>query len=118
MSFIYALELRKGKYYVGKTEDLDKRYKEHQKGIAEGGAKWTEEHPPTSVMNEYLQSGVQSGDPASAAENALTIKLMIKYGVDNVRGGLWCRLELTEDDRRQIAGMMKVHEDTVKMSRY
>jgi predicted GIY-YIG superfamily endonuclease len=38
METVYVLQLEDGKYYVGKTADLPKRFKEHREG---NGAAWT-----------------------------------------------------------------------------
>jgi predicted GIY-YIG superfamily endonuclease len=38
MDHIYILKLREGKYYIGKTKNVEKRFNEH---IAGNGSGWT-----------------------------------------------------------------------------
>jgi predicted GIY-YIG superfamily endonuclease len=47
MEYIYVLELRGGKYYVGKTSDVDHRFQQHKNGT---GSVWTRLHPPVKII--------------------------------------------------------------------
>ena len=46
MTNIYILKLQKGKYYVGKTNNLEKRKQQHINGTA---CAWTKKYKPISV---------------------------------------------------------------------
>jgi len=77
MTIIYILRLQNNKYYVGKTDNIIKRYQEHLNGQ---GSAWTRKYPPTSL--------VKSIENASAFdEDKVTKEYMAKYGINNVRGG-------------------------------
>lgn len=86
MSTLYILQLEHGKYYVGKTDDISRRYAEHKDGM---GSEWTKLHKPVKML-ETRQ--IKSEDD----ETVVTKELMKKYGVDNVRGGAYCQRELPD----------------------
>ncbi len=86
MSKLYVLQLEGGKYYVGKTDDVAKRYSEHKAG---NGSVWTKLHKPIKILETHES---KSGED----ETNLTKVLMRKYGVDNVRGGAYCQRELPD----------------------
>ena len=47
MLYIYVLELEKGKYYIGKTDNITKRYNEHINGL---GSFWTKINKPVCII--------------------------------------------------------------------
>lgn len=84
MSTLYILQLEHGKYYVGKTDDISKRYSEHKSGR---GSVWTSLHKPVKMLETR-----QIKSPED--ETNVTKELMKKYGIDNVRGGAYCQCDL------------------------
>jgi predicted GIY-YIG superfamily endonuclease len=86
MSTLYVLQLEDGKYYVGRTDNIAKRYAEHKSGR---GSEWTKLHKPVKVMETHE---TKTGED----ETNFTKFLMKKYGVDNVRGGAYCQRELPD----------------------
>ena len=76
---IYILKLENNKYYVGKTDNLEKRKQEHLKGTA---SSWTKKYKPIAI-----ERIVQNASPYD--EDKYTIEYMGKYGIDNVRGGIY-----------------------------
>jgi len=98
MEKLYVLKLENDKYYVGKTRDLESRITAHKKG---NGAAWTKQHRVLKILETH--DVVSEHDEAN-----LTKELMKKYGVDNVRGGPYCQVNLTETTRdflqREIRG--------------
>lgn len=93
--YIYILELKDNKYYVGKTKNPDFRLKDHYTGK---GSTWTNKYLPLKVV-ELLK-----GDDYD--ELKYTIKYMQKYGINNVRGANFCRLELTNNEQNIIKNMI------------
>jgi predicted GIY-YIG superfamily endonuclease len=86
---IYALQLEQGKYYVGKThrlEGVELRFQEHLTGI---GSEWTKLYKPISIAESYEHH-------STFEEDVLTKKYMMKYGIENVRGGSYTKIELEE----------------------
>ncbi len=84
MTSVYVLSLQDGKYYVGKSGNPTARIADHFKG---SGAAWTKKYAPVSIVS------VTSGDD----EDRVTEEYMLKYGIDNVRGGTYCQFTLPAD---------------------
>lgn len=99
---VYALKLANGKYYVGKTDDLEQRLQNHFSG---SGAAWTREHEPIKVLE--IRENVSRFE-----EDKMTKEYMEKYGIDNVRGGAYSQVELADETReflqREIRGTSDV----------
>ena len=76
---IYILKLENNKYYVGKTNNLEKRKEAHINGTA---SSWTKKYKPLSV-----EKIIPNASPFD--EDKYTIEYMGKYGIDNVRGGIY-----------------------------
>jgi predicted GIY-YIG superfamily endonuclease len=92
MSFnlkLYLLELANDKYYVGQTQNPDYRFHEHSRGR---GAKWTCLHKPLRILltKEVTVRGCRE---AMLQENWMTLKMMERFGWENVRGGDFVRIE-------------------------
>ncbi len=86
---IYALQLEQGKYYIGKThrsEGVELRFEEH---ITGRGSEWTKKYHPISIIESYEHYSIFE-------EDVLTKKYMMKYGIENVRGGSYTKIELEE----------------------
>jgi predicted GIY-YIG superfamily endonuclease len=86
MSTLYILQLEEGKYYVGKTDNVAKRYSEHKTGY---GSEWTKLYKPIKML-ETRQVKTDSD------ETDVTRELMKKYGIHNVRGGAYCQIKLPD----------------------
>jgi cellular nucleic acid-binding protein len=83
---IYVLRLEGGRYYVGKSEKITQRVKEHLSGY---GSAWTKKYKPMSL--------VKTVENVSAfEEDKITKEYMSKYGIENVRGGSYVEIELTD----------------------
>lgn len=83
---IYVLRLEGGKYYIGKTTDVIQRYQEH---LAGQGAAFTKRHPPVALEATFPET-------SPFDEDKTTKEYMLKYGVDNVRGGAYVLDTLTK----------------------
>ncbi len=85
-STIYVLQLKGGKYYVGKTQNVQRRFVKHLNGE---GSSWTKLHKPIKVL--------QTISNASAFDEDKTVKeYMARYGIKNVRGGSYCQEDLDD----------------------
>jgi hypothetical protein len=89
---IYILKLENNKYYVGKSNNLEIRAQAHINGTA---SLWTKKYKPISV--ETIIPNASSYD-----ENKYTIEYMGKYGIDNVRGGIYVTEALDNTQRSEI----------------
>ncbi len=83
---IYILRLQEGKFYVGKSDNVANRYQQHINGI---GSAWTRKYTPICI--EKIIKCTSSFD-----EDKITKEYMSKYGIDNVRGGSYVEVELSE----------------------
>ena len=77
----YVLELADSCWYVGRSKQINTRMWQHWTGR---GAKWLKFHPPLRVAAIY------SGDK----ERQVTLQYIKTYGLDRVRGGPWCAVDL------------------------
>jgi predicted GIY-YIG superfamily endonuclease len=82
--WIYVLELQHSCYYIGCTNDVEKRYQEHLRGQ---GTDWTRLHNPIRI-----DKIVEKSQPFD--EDCITKEYMMKYDIDKVRGGSYCNMEL------------------------
>lgn len=89
---IYVLELQGKKYYVGKTNHTFRRFSQHKTG---SGAKWTQKHKVKDLFAFHK-------DMKDSDENKITIQMMKKYGVRNVRGGSWTKVNMTEAEIKRL----------------
>jgi len=97
MVFIYVLELNNNKYYIGKTENPKFRIDTH---FNSNGSVWTKKYKPNNI--HQLVPNCDNFD-----EDKYTLKYMKKYGIENVRGGSFCQITLTEQTKNTIKHMIK-----------
>src|SRR3989338_5834462 len=97
---IYILELTQNKYYVGKTSNTIKRILEH---FNNNGSEWTKKYKPIKVLEKHNGDGYN--------EKKYTLKTMNEYGIDNVRGGPYCKIKLTDSERKTIEHSIKSAND-------
>jgi cellular nucleic acid-binding protein len=86
MVFIYILQLEKGKYYIGKTNNPQFRLENH---FNSNGSEWTKIYKPVRVLE--LRPNCDDYD-----EDKVTRQYMDKYGINNVRGGSFVSIELNK----------------------
>ncbi len=96
MVYIYILRLRYNKFYVGKTTNPKFRLDDH---FNSEGSQWTKQYPP--VQLEGLIPNCDVFD-----EDKYTLKYMEIYGIANVRGGSFCSIKLTDNDKKHIKKML------------
>jgi predicted GIY-YIG superfamily endonuclease len=89
MESLYVLQLANGKYYVGKSADVMKRFEQHTNG---SGSAWTKVYSPIKILE--VKPIATPHD-----ENNVTKDYMKKYGIGNVRGGSYTQLTLPDDAR-------------------
>lgn len=98
MVFIYILKLKEGKYYIGKTNYPDIRIDEHF--TKNCGSQWTKRYKPLKI--ERIIPDCDDFD-----EDSYTLRYMNKYGIENVRGGQFVRLNLTKNDLEYIHSSLR-----------
>lgn len=91
---IYVLQCENNKYYIGKTKrPINDRLMEHFHNI---GSEFTKKYKPVSVVT--ILHNMDNFD-----EDKITKQYMKLYGIDNVRGGTYCKLILP---KYQIQSLM------------
>ena len=84
MIYIYVLKLKHNKFYIGKTTNPQFRLDNHFDSL---GSEWTKKYIPLK-LHELIP------DQSNHDEQRITQEYMAKYGIDNVRGGPWCKVTL------------------------
>lgn len=98
---IYCLRLENGKYYVGKTNNLEYRIKQHFNGE---GSDWTKINKPVDIHETHDERD-------EFDENNTTKKYMSEFGIDNVRGGSYCNVFLPDVEIRLLEKELKSAND-------
>ena len=96
MEKIYILKLEHKKWYIGKSGNINKRFEQHINGI---GAKWTQLYKPISIEETRELSN-------NADEDDITLEYMKKYGIENVRGGIYCNVEFKSYELNKIKSLI------------
>ena len=102
MVTIYVLKLRGNKYYVGKTTNPTYRLDDH---FSESGSAWTKKYKPISIHE-------LKPDRPDSDEQIVTQEYMQKYGIDNVRGGPWCKINLSGQEKQMITQLCQSNSDS------
>jgi predicted GIY-YIG superfamily endonuclease len=92
---IYVLRLTGGKYYIGKTTNLLARLDAHRHDCPSHGSSWTDKY----IIEDCIESVAMT---SKFHEDNKTLEYMGKYGIDNVRGGSFCSVELDQATKDHI----------------
>ena len=83
--FVYALQLVSNKYYIDITSNTDdEKILEHAKK-----SEWVKQYQPILIKEMYHSKNLFE-------EDNLTKKYMLEYGIENVRGGAYSKIQLEE----------------------
>jgi hypothetical protein len=104
-SGVYVLRLDKDRYYVGKSDNVDKRIYEHFH--LGGGAAWTKKYKPL----ERLHPITPTITDLESFERAETLDRMWQHGVENVRGWQYTSQKFTEFEYESIFRQMCERKD-------
>lgn len=111
--YIYVLELEDGgdknvpngkKYYVGKSSKPMKRIGDHLPNFSSRGSGWTQMYKPNKILEIK-----EAFDPME--EDFTTLRYMNQMGIDNVRGGSFCELNLSSDNSQTLEKMLRGADD-------
>jgi hypothetical protein len=97
MIYIYILELEHDKYYIGRTHDPQFRIELH---FMHNGSSWTKKYKPIKVIE--LIENCNEFD-----EDKYTLMYMEKFGINNVRGGSFCEIKLSDEHISIIKQMLR-----------
>ena len=91
---VYILRLANAKFYVGRSTNI----KQRMKNIFVNKYRvpyWVQKHKPMSILYVFPYC-----DPFD--EDKITKMMMVRFGIDNVRGGSYSRINLSGDDKKLI----------------
>jgi hypothetical protein len=97
---IYVLKLENDKYYVGRSMQVKQRIDKNFNG--EGSA-WTKKHKPVDI--------VEIARCKSEDEDVYLLKYMNIYGINNVRGGAFSQIKLSDNDMSVLKKMIHGNND-------
>lgn len=87
MSNVYVLRCNSGKWYVGRSDNVERRFEEHKKG---NGSTWTDIYRPIAIEKVY-------SNVSPFEEDKVVKEMMSKHGIHNVRGGTYSSMRLGID---------------------
>ena len=99
---VYVLELEGGKYYVGKTTNVERRFQQHLSGSS--SSTWTRMFRPIKIINVIHECD-------GLDEDRITVKYMIKHGIHNVRGGPYISSKLSFEEVTHIHRRIRMAMD-------
>ena len=100
---VYVLELEESKFYIGKSDQPISRLGEHTitNSTCGGGrgARWTQMYRPIKII-EIIKAYDEFD------EDINTLRYMKRKGIDNVRGGSFCELNLSYENITTLEKML------------
>jgi len=96
MAYIYILKLEEEKYYVGRSINVEKRLEQH---FEKQASAWTRKYPVLDILEK-----IESSDEFD--EMKYTLRMMGKFGIDNVRGGPFCEISFDPQKREFINSLL------------
>ena len=101
MFFVYILRLCCEMFYVGSTKNLRSRLRAHNHGT---GAEFTKLHAVQAVQ---VILPYESKKEALCGEMMATLWVMKKRGIDNVRGGPYSKINLSDTTKEGIQTLIQ-----------
>jgi predicted GIY-YIG superfamily endonuclease len=87
---VYVLQCTGGKYYVGKSDNVELRFQQHLRGF---GSAWTRKYKPVKIVKTIPNT-------SSFEEDKQVKEYMLKYGIENVRGGSYVEEKMDDETMR------------------
>ena len=100
-NYIYCLKCSENKYYIGKSNSPNLRIQDH---VNSNGSVWTKKYRPIEILSI-------SENTNKFMEDQVTKDYMMKYGIENVRGGSYCMIELPDYQVKSLQHEFKSVQD-------
>ena len=84
-------------FYVGKTKSYYRRMEQHL-DESKDGAKWIEKNFDVDIKRDCVTTKLGDFEDATWEETRHTLYLMLKYGINNVRGAEYCEIKEYDDN--------------------
>lgn len=94
---IYILQLKHNKYYIGNISNTKQQQNNY---FLKSSNKWTQKYKPIKVLSLIKTYSVFD-------EDRYTLEYMSKYGINNVRGGSFCKIRLEHNEIKSIKKQLK-----------
>ena len=104
--YLYVLLCENDHYYIGQTDDLVRRFRQHTEQGDEGSV-WTSNHKPIKIL-QYWKIEHYSQEDAINFENRLTLEYINEYGYKKVRGGIYISF-----DENHHLGLLKRYNELI-----
>jgi predicted GIY-YIG superfamily endonuclease len=91
---VYVLQLKEGRFYIGRSQNVIQRYQEHLDGEERASA-FTKAYPVEKLLETYENVSV-------FMEHAIVLEYMSRFNPLNVRGGKYNTLLLSKHDQEEI----------------
>ena len=109
--YIYVLELKENRFYIGYTKNYKKRLNKHNNTNNASGSVYVHKYMPIKVFKIVKIVGTKW--EAETYENIITIYFGSIYGYKNVRGGNFTR---NEDDIIEIMFAEVLQKRTIQLN--
>lgn len=96
---VYVLKLENGKYFIGYCKTLRNIWEQ----LENKGLKWLKKNPYIKILKVYNNCDKYDVDK-------YTKKYMEAYGIENVRGGTYYSVKLSDEIIKQIGEEFKIEE--------
>lgn len=93
VAFVYVLSLSNGRYYVGKATNRVKKISDHDWGLS--SSKWVSGNSPFCILEVHAYTSPYE-------EDEHVKRLMMLHGINNVRGGSYSGVELSDSTIRDL----------------
>lgn len=107
--YTYILCLENEKYYVGRCIEISIRCQQHSKGY---GSAWVRKHKPINPI-KLLMKCRNNGDNDV---DKYVKECMIQYGVNNVRGGSYYQIKLSNSQLKTLSNELIIHNSNDNVS--
>jgi|GEM_PF-3813938 len=109
--YIYVLELKENRFYIGYTENYNKRFNKHNNINNNSGSVYVHKYLPIKVFK--VVKIIATKWEAETYENVITIYFGSMYGYKNVRGGSFTT---NEDDINENMFLETLQKNTIKLN--
>lgn len=119
INYLVVFKLEHNKYQVSVTTNPEyymKNVIEHRKQKDKTGTEWMKSNVPFAIVEKIQLPENVTGTNKYKCDQAKekTLDYIDKYGIENVRGYIWSKVNLTEQELKNIDALLNSHKEVVK----